>query len=386
METPKYSFEFLETQRFLTDPLADEFVTEASKTLSRKELYLFLRGLLDEFSVKEDHPLGEKTEKYLAEITAIPEWADQTLINKGQDFFKLHGPEIALCLTTRALPSTYCCWKGATVVHDTGRLTNHSGNMDPFTRRLMETAKFVLNVSSEDGLKENGVGVFSAAKVRTLHAFIRHFLKNEDWDSENLGEPINQEDLAGTMLCFSVYVVQGLESLGIKVDKEEKEAFFHMWRVIGHLMGVAHPLTPETYEEGADLGLMILNHQKGASTKGQELTEACIEFTREQMPFGLFKFLPENIMYHQMGPELSAMVGIKKSRNIFLKGAFWLFLKVLHLLEWLKHHVGFIGKFALWLNPKILNWSIKKFLKKTNQTFTPKLIQNEVNVITRGRT
>ncbi|MBK8704611.1 MAG: DUF2236 domain-containing protein [Saprospiraceae bacterium] len=89
----------------------------------------------------------------------------------------------------------------------------------------MQTSKFVLNVLSKDGLVNHGVGLRSAVKVRTLHAFIRFFWKAK-LGCRKIGAPINQEDYAGTMLSFSVFVVEGLESLGIKVSKEEKSGLF----------------------------------------------------------------------------------------------------------------------------------------------------------------
>jgi hypothetical protein len=54
------------------------------------------------------------------------------------------------------------------------------------------------------------------------------------------GVPINQEDLLVTQLAFSIVLLMGLERLGV-LDAEsasEMECYLHMWRYIGHLMGV----------------------------------------------------------------------------------------------------------------------------------------------------
>lgn len=48
------------------------------------------------------------------------------------------------------------------------------------------------------------------------------------------------------MLAFSVFVIQGLEKLGIKVSDDEKEAYFHVWKVIGHIMGIEASMIPDT--------------------------------------------------------------------------------------------------------------------------------------------
>ena len=44
--------------------------------------------------------------------------------------------------------------------------------------------------------------------VRLFHAAVRHMLRNDPtYDRAALGEPINQEDLLGTLLAFTVVVI-----------------------------------------------------------------------------------------------------------------------------------------------------------------------------------
>jgi len=60
------------------------------------------------------------------------------------------------------------------------------------------------------------------------------------FDVAAYGVPINQEDLLVTQLAFSIVLLIGLERLGL-LDAEsasEMECYLHMWRYIGHLMGV----------------------------------------------------------------------------------------------------------------------------------------------------
>lgn len=381
MDTPNWPNEELQKQRSKMDPLADRFVAEAAEVKSERDLYLFMRKLLNEFTFLTVNEMDASTQEYYKQATILPEWVDHDLLAKGHEFFNMHGPEICMVLLMKALPSTYCCKKGAEVVHSTGRLSDHSGNLHPFTRRLMETSKFVLNVLSKNAFAPDGKGIHFAFQVRTLHAFIRHFLKDKDWNVEEFDEPINQEDSAGTMLAFSAFVIEGLEILGLKISHEERDAYFHVWRIVAHLMGVEKEMIADNYEEGSLLGHAILDHQKAPSKAGQELTAACLDFLQRLMPTFLLKWVPRNFMYHLMGKELSEMVGIKRSRNIFVKFIVFLSIRIIRVLEWLKHHVGFIGRFARWLNPKVLNWLIKKFLRQQGTPFTPSIIQDEVRKI-----
>jgi hypothetical protein len=152
--------------------------------------------------------------------------------------------------------------------------------------------------------------------------------------------------------------------------------------VVAHLVGIEENLLAKDYEEGARLGHAILDQQKGASQSGKELTQACLEFMQGLMPIKILRFLPANMMYFLLGPEISEMVGIRKSRNVFVNAAFFVIRMVLHLVEWLKHHVGFVGRFAIKYNPIMLDFIIQKFLKETKNYFTPEIIQSEVKTIT----
>ena len=50
MITPRWPDQELQKQRSSTDPLADRYIAEMADSKSEKELYLFMRMLLDEFS------------------------------------------------------------------------------------------------------------------------------------------------------------------------------------------------------------------------------------------------------------------------------------------------------------------------------------------------
>ena len=57
------------------------------------------------------------------------------------------------------------------------------------------------------------------------------------WDDE-WGTPINQEDLAGTLMTFSIQILDGFKKFKIPISEKDQEAYLHVWKVIGHVMGV----------------------------------------------------------------------------------------------------------------------------------------------------
>ena len=84
------------------------------------------------------------------------------------------------------------------------------------------------------------------------------------WDTA-LGTPINQEDLAFVLLTFAYLIPKGMETWGRKVPRDQKEAFLHLWRVVGHVMGVREDLMTDNLDEAAALYEQILARNAGGS-------------------------------------------------------------------------------------------------------------------------
>ena len=82
-------------------------------------------------------------------------------------------------------------------------------------------------------------------------------LKSGRWDAAAWGAPINQHDQAGTALLFSIIVLEGLRQLGMRIPWREAEAYVHLWRWSGWLIGVDPELLPATEAEGIRLAQLI---------------------------------------------------------------------------------------------------------------------------------
>lgn len=331
----------LQKYRGITDPLADqtvaaiidegfeERINEIFATLHRNQS--FHSSLLDHFPPR----IQELITNYFDESGKLPTWADQQLITKGQEVFSEYGPEVFMLLNVKSLPMCYTCANGATVLFDTGRLLEHNGKVDPLVRRLMETAQMVVNVLQPGGLNPNGSGIITVQKVRLIHASIRHFLKTpkynpNGWDSNKLGEPINQEDLAGTLMSFSPVILSGLGQLGIQLSDEQINAYTHCWKVIGHLIGLHEDLLADTFEDNWELACAILKHQAAKSEPGEALTTSCKAFIKHMIPGNLFDEVPEYMIWYffqdiekATGLGLSEMIGISDHStlkdHLFLK-------------------------------------------------------------------
>ncbi len=205
----------------------------------------------------------------------VPSWVDFDQIQRGIDVFLAYLPAAGGALYYRSLVGGFSIPKIVEVLKATRYLV--SGRKKTLTR-LVDTggllaACFAPSDSSLSAasLRPGGKGWMAALRVRVLHAKVRRRLlqlkrRGEDgnpvksFDAEKNGIPINQEDLAATLLAFSVNVLWGIEIFaGKPLPANEQLDYLALWRYIGWLLGID---TPESEH-------MSSNFDKAA----QELTE-----------------------------------------------------------------------------------------------------------------
>ncbi len=326
--------DFLEEKRKHTDPIADEVIAQIiAKGYEKNVNEIFLTLVTNdsyhpELFKKFPDDLANIITSYFDRTSILPKWADNEKLRTGEVVFSLFGPEIFLLLNVLSLPMCYTCAKGAKVLYATGRTSYRGGNIDPLIRRLMETAQMVVNTMSPGGLKAKGNGVVTIQKVRLIHASIRYFLKHakynpKGWDVDAYGEPINQEDMAGTLMSFGPIILNGLKNLNVELTENQKEAYIHCWQVIGYLMGVDGSLLPGTEKDSWELATKILKHQSAPSQEGVELTQSAIDFIDAIIPGTIFNGVSEYMMWFffqdmsaATGVDLAATIGLKEIQGI----------------------------------------------------------------------
>jgi len=92
----------------------------------------------------------------------------------------------------------------------TGRLMEDRDRYERLARRIAETAFFLMEVMSKDGLvAPNGRGLQAIRRVRLIHAAVRKFIPPNRWD-DAWGKPLNQEDLTVTLMTFSITMIDAM--------------------------------------------------------------------------------------------------------------------------------------------------------------------------------
>jgi len=295
----------LEAMRKVGDPQADAVIQSIFASNQTGIVNTVMRSF-----VENDQPppgsLPPEVHRYLDETALLPAWTDPQKIQLGERVFLRFGPQVIVVLHCYALPFCYAGAKGVQVLHRTSRLYTNA------QRRILETAQMIMDVMSPGGMAPNGHGVRSAQKVRLMHAAVRHLLLKDPagWNLEELGVPINQEDLAGTLMAFSWVTLDGLRRMGIALSAEESEAYLHVWRVVGHVLGIREDMLPVDMADAEALTHAIQRRQYAPCLEGKEMMQALLQMMAYQIPGNLFDNLPASLIRYFLGDPVGEILGV----------------------------------------------------------------------------
>jgi hypothetical protein len=302
----KYNDIFLNKMRITADPLADNLVA----ILFEKGYNVLIEADYNNFKNNNaPFPVSfpQELKEYFDHIRQEPTTLEKKNVDQGSKFFVANAQVLMATLGLLSLPYCYAAADGAQVLAFSQRI-----NSNP-EKRLLETSGFVLDVCQPDAFASNGSGFISIAKVRLMHAAIRyHLLKSGKWDM-NYGHPINQEDMAGTNLAFSLIAIRGLRKLGFVISHSDASAYVAMWNYIGRLGGVNSELLPDNAKLAFLLEKRIADRNFRPSAAGQELTKSLTDYMKKSAAAANSKIPAEELMGYLLGPEIAKMLNVKYS-------------------------------------------------------------------------
>lgn len=218
------------------DPLADAFASDCVKIGRTKGMAMLTRWL-DGESMAQIEGAPASLVALTAQLEAVPNYVDFEQIDRGAAAFSRHAREAGISLSTTSLVSGYNNPAASKPLIVTGRFSE----MAPI--RAIETSMWVFTVARPGGLHRRSEGYKRTVRVRMIHAFVRrHILSSVDWDTHDTGVPINQADLAYTVVEFMWLPVRSVQQLGIYYTPSDLAAIYSMWRYMGYLMGVDEDL------------------------------------------------------------------------------------------------------------------------------------------------
>jgi hypothetical protein len=311
--------------------------TEVKDLLDEKTERIKLQHLSSAKSAAPE--IGKSLLQYLDGSGQLPTWVDPDLFVKSEEVFEEYGMVAFSILGCAALPEAYVTSYGARVLGITQQLETH------VRRRLYETSLLVLSVMSTAGLaqkgqgrvKENGIGIRVAQKVRLMHAAIRHLIlhSNTDsgandiprrelgdallqlnWPKKDFGIPINQIAMSVAVLSFSYITLRSLRQLGVRLAPSQERAYLHRWNVVGHIMGVLPELLleqPETMEAAEELYDALWRPAAVSSREGRMLEKALLDYMEGFIPdhLGSLRRIPRILTRELIGAKTTRLLGVR---------------------------------------------------------------------------
>jgi len=211
------------------DPVMDRLVHWMAAEGLGKTKPLFDRALEQGLGPDAPTPLR----RFFAEVEARPAWVNPQLLDEGARACGISGLAGLYVLRDLGLMAGY----QASAINRTLVLT---GSLQKGAqRRTAETTKWWIDATRPGGMERGAPGWRGTLQVRLIHAMVRrHLQRHPEWDAAELGLPVNQGDMHGTYLAFSVIFLFGQRLLGVPLTAREGRAAMHLWKYIGWLLGL----------------------------------------------------------------------------------------------------------------------------------------------------
>ena len=216
------------------DPIAERFVAETyhGELGARKA-----RELVEEavrVGIDQVHDAPESLRALLKDFEAVPDWADEALIEEGAAVWRRWAYALGAVGNAGTMDTYTEGWLALPLSLSGG----YAG--DRALHRYMETSRWWLEVSKPGAvLKTGSLARAISLHVRIMHVSVRARVREHaEWDFERWGLPISQSAMLLTLLGGSVAPALGLTALGYLTSPHEMRAVLHFNRFCGHLVGV----------------------------------------------------------------------------------------------------------------------------------------------------
>lgn len=222
---------------------------------------LFERALAEGIDAVPEAP--EPLREFFKGIETPPDWVDHDTLRKGQRALVRGGSDGMSIARDVSLLGGYQFSGFNKTLLRTGALEKGSN------KRFAETMQWAMDVISDGGLEPLGLGYRSTVHVRLIHAFVRrHVASMPDWRADEWGLPVNQTDMAATLVGALIAPPVGSLGMGILPAPGELEAIAHLTRYVGWLIGVEDEWLPRNFRDS----IRLLYHTSAALANPDETT------------------------------------------------------------------------------------------------------------------
>lgn len=251
------------------------------------------------------------------QIEPVPAWVDWDLMRDGSAAILQTGLLVSLVFATYALPHTFLATQNLTMAF-TGELLTSS------PQRFARTSSFVVESFMPGGLRREADGFAHAIMVRMIHSSVRRkILRSGNWNVEAYGLPLNQAHMSMNVVFFSLYVLRGLQRLGVQFSQRQIDGVLHTWRYVGHLFGLDSDALVNTEKEAEDLVQIGKSLEYQPDETSRKLCHAMFEGAQSYLatmgPHSAWlKAVPHPIARYLLGKRLADDLGIPSKKHLLL--------------------------------------------------------------------
>lgn len=269
------------------------------------------------------HP-PEALRRFLDVVTAVPGWVDWDLVEEGAAVQRRLGQNAADVLLQLSLVGGYRFGGPTDLLAATGALTGGA------LRRLRETQEWTDGLSEPGALRPYGLAWRATVHVRAMHSLVsasftepaagRARRDTTPWDTARWGLPINQADQAATLGLFDGTLILGCRALGVRIPPSDSRALMHLWKWVGHLMGVLPEFLVDDEWERHHINHHVLLAQAGISEAGPRLARAVVAAQAERTYRGPSWWQPFRAWFERerLLSMLTAFLGLRSMRELGL--------------------------------------------------------------------
>ncbi|MCV7223996.1 oxygenase MpaB family protein [Mycolicibacterium elephantis] len=241
------------------DAPMDRLVAWMSDAGLKETRPLFDRALAKGIDSVPEAP--EPLREFFEEVETVPPWVDRATLRRGQRALRRGGADGMYIARDVSLLGGYQFSGFNKTLLRTGALEKGSN------KRFAETMQWAMDVIAEGGLEVFGSGYQATLRVRLIHSLVRrHVGAMPDWRAEEWGVPVNQTDMAATLVGALVAPAVGVAGMGILLSPKDYESIAHLTRYVGWLMGVEDEWLPRDFRDS----IRVLYHTLGALAEPDE--------------------------------------------------------------------------------------------------------------------
>ncbi|NEW50593.1 DUF2236 domain-containing protein [Nocardia cyriacigeorgica] len=194
-------------------------------------------------------------------VENVPDWVDWGKIRHAERVFSSGGRDGLYVARDMSFLGGYLASGFNKTLLRTGALEKGPA------KRFAETTQWAMDVTSTGGMRPLGSGYQSTVHVRMIHSMVRrHVVALPDWRGDEWGLPINQTDMAATLVGALIAPMVGAIGMGQLFTPRDAEAAAHFTRYVGWVMGVEERFLPNSFRDS----VRILYHTLTAITNPDE--------------------------------------------------------------------------------------------------------------------